>query len=72
MKSMIPFKRFAPVLCLTASCLSSCAEDNTPFKPRDQWAISPRNYVSSLGPNDRTWGEAAINNKIQQFSRRGW
>jgi len=62
MKMLSKLKRFVSVLLLTvAGCLSSCASDNSAFNARDQRLISPRNYVRSLGPNDRVWGEAAIN-----------
>ena len=55
-------------LFIATGCLCHCANasassERTPekYSMQDLRTINPRRYLETLGPNDRVWGEAAIN-----------
>lgn len=62
MKILSPL-RIAPqaLLVIAVGFLSSCSTDPSSYSGTyQQQALSPRNYVDSLSPSDRAFGDAAI------------
>lgn len=62
MKILSPLRISPPALLVTAvGFVSSCSTDPSSYSGTYQReALSPRNYVDSLSPSDRAFGDAAI------------